>query len=120
MPKLRARRVRCGDRSPEGLRRRHEDETLAWAGFRAVAIVLLNDQAGAERVGELLVEVVTGRRPLNGVETREAFLRGVGVGWPDFVCELPAQFVRIPDCRLFSQPRVTFWRARECHVRSMS
>ena len=79
-PKLRARRVRCGDRSPEGLRRRHEDEARAWLGFRAVAIVVLNDRIGAERVGELLVEVVTGRRPLSGVETREAFLRCIGSG----------------------------------------
>ena len=78
MPKLRIRRVRCGDRSPEGLRRRQEDEARAWAGFRAVAVVILNDRAGAERVGELLVEVVVGQRPLNAVETRESFLACIG------------------------------------------
>ena len=80
VPKLRTSRVRCGDRSVDGFRRRREDEARAWAGFRAVALVLLNDHAGARRTGELLLEVVTGQRSLYGVETREAFLRCIGAG----------------------------------------
>jgi hypothetical protein len=47
-------------------------------GFKSVALVLLNDGSGAQQVGSLLVEVVTGRQPLEGVSTRERFEKAVG------------------------------------------
>lgn len=66
-------RVRAGETDLEGLRDRERAVQAGYEHFRKLALLTLRDPRGTAAVGELLIEVATGKVPLFAESTRKRF-----------------------------------------------